>query len=57
MEIYQTPKTYKTPWRKFTNFINNIQTNPSSFLVEQVVKRGGDVMNATIKFIHMNVHP
>jgi hypothetical protein len=57
MEIYQTPKTCKTPWRRFTSFINNIQTNPSLLLVELVVKRGGDVTNATIKFIHMKVHP
>jgi hypothetical protein len=57
MEIYQTPKTYQTPWRRFMSFINNIQTNPSLLLVELIVKKGGDVTNATIEFIHMNVHP
>ncbi len=56
MEIYQTPKTYQTPWKRFMSFVNNIQTNPSLLLVE-LVKRGGDVTNATIGFIHMNVHP
>jgi hypothetical protein len=42
MEIYQTP------WRRFTSFINNIQTNPIPLLVELVVKRGGDVTNVAI---------
>jgi hypothetical protein len=38
------------------NFIDNIQTNLSSFFMEFVIKRGGDVMDA-IEFIHLNVHP
>ncbi len=36
------------------SFIDDIQTNPSSFFMELVTKRGGDVMDA-IEFIHLNV--
>jgi len=40
------------------SFIDNIQTNPSSLLVEFIVRRGSDVMDANvIEFIHLNVHP
>jgi hypothetical protein len=46
------------PWRKYMSFINNIQTNPSPFLVEFIAIRGGDVMDANVmEFIHLNVHP
>jgi hypothetical protein len=43
---------------QFMSFINDIQTSPSLLLVEFVVKKRGDVINAnTMEFIHMNVHP
>jgi hypothetical protein len=49
-------KTYQTPWKRFTGFINDIQTSLSPFLVE-LVKMGGDVIDAnTMEFIHMHVH-
>jgi hypothetical protein len=50
--------TYQMPWRRCINFIDNIQTNPSPFLVEFVAKKGGDVTDANaMEFIHLNVHP
>jgi CRISPR/Cas system-associated protein Csx1 len=39
LSIYQMPSTR---WKKF---IDAIQTNPRSFLMEHIVVRGGDVMN------------
>jgi hypothetical protein len=46
------------PLRRFMSFINDVQTSPSLFLVELIVKRGGDVIDAnTMKFIDMYVHP
>jgi hypothetical protein len=40
------------------NFINDIQTSPSPFFVELVIRRGGDVMDANVmEFIHLNDHP
>jgi len=49
---------YQRPWRKFTSFINNIETSPSPLLMEFIVKKGSDVTDAnTMEFIHMNVHP
>jgi hypothetical protein len=40
------------------NFIDNIQTNPSPLLMELIVKKGGDVVDANVmEFIHLNVHP
>jgi hypothetical protein len=46
------------PWRKFMSFIDNIQTNPSPFIVELVVGKEGDVADANaMEFIHLNVHP
>jgi hypothetical protein len=40
------------------NFIYDIQTNPSSLLVELVVKMGGDAMDANaMEFIHLNDCP
>jgi hypothetical protein len=48
---------YQRPWRRFTSFINNVETSPSPFFME-LVKWGGDVTNAnTVEYIHMNVHP
>ncbi len=50
--------TYQMPWKKCIAFFNNIQTNPSPFLMELVAKKGGDVMNANaMAFIHLNVYP
>ncbi len=50
-------KTYQMPWKGFMNFINDIQTNVNSLLMEFIVRRGGDVTNANaIGFIHLNVH-
>ncbi len=50
--------TYQMPWRRCINFINNIQTSPSPFLVKFVVRKGGDVTDANaMEFIHLNVHP
>jgi hypothetical protein len=49
---------YQRPWRRFTNFINDIQTSTNSLLVELVVKKGSDVTDANnMEFIHINVHP
>jgi hypothetical protein len=49
---------YQRPWGMFMSFINDIQIRPSSFLVELIVKKRGDVTDAnTMEFIHMNVHP
>jgi hypothetical protein len=46
------------PWRRFTSFVNDIQTSSSLLIVELVVKRGGDVMDANaMGFIQLNVHP
>jgi len=40
------------------NFIDDIQTKPSLFIVEHITKRGGDVKNVNaMEFIHLNVHP
>jgi hypothetical protein len=40
------------------NFIYDIQTNLSPFLMELVPSRGGDVKDVNaIKFIHLNVYP
>ncbi len=51
-------KTYQMPWKRFTSFINDIQTSPSLFFVELVTRRGNDVIDANaMKFIHMSVHP
>jgi hypothetical protein len=44
-------------WRRLTNFINDIQTSPSPFLME-FVKKGNGFTNANaMEFIRMNVHP
>jgi hypothetical protein len=57
-ELENQLKTYQIPWKRCMNFINDIQTSPSSFLVEFVVKQGSDVTNANaMKFIPLNVHP
>jgi hypothetical protein len=47
------------PWRRCMSFIDDIQINPSSFLVELVVRKGGDVTNANIRHhLPMNgIHP
>jgi hypothetical protein len=37
------------PWRRCMNFIDDIQTNPSPFLVEFINEKGGDVTNGGIK--------
>jgi hypothetical protein len=52
-------KTYLMPWRRFMNFINDIQTSPSPLLMELIIIRGGDdVMDVNaMGFIHLNVHP
>jgi hypothetical protein len=51
-------RTYQMPWKKYMSFIDNIQINPSSLLMEFIVKRGGDVMDVNVmEFIHLNVHP
>jgi hypothetical protein len=40
------------------NFIDNIQISPSSFLVELIDKKGGDVTDANaMGFTLLNVHP
>jgi hypothetical protein len=47
------------PWRRCMSFIDDIQTSPSLFLVELVIKKGGDVINANIKH-HLpidGIHP
>jgi hypothetical protein len=45
------------PWKGFMNFINDIQTNLNSLLMEFIVRKGSDVMDANaIGFIHLNVH-
>jgi hypothetical protein len=45
------------PWKRCMNFIDDIQTNPSPLLMEFVVRRGGDIMDANaMEFIHLNVH-
>ncbi len=51
-------RTYQMLWRRCMSFINNIWTNPSSFLVERIVKRGSDVIdaNAMSSFIWMIIH-
>jgi hypothetical protein len=51
-------KTYLMPWKRFMNFINDIQTSPNLLLMELIIGMGGDVMdvNATW-FINLNVHP
>ncbi len=40
-------------------FIDDIQTNPNSLLMEFVVRRGGDVMDANIKhhLLTNEIHP
>jgi hypothetical protein len=46
------------PRKRFTNFINDIQTNPSMLTMELVARRGGDVMDTNaMRFIPFNVHP
>jgi hypothetical protein len=50
-------RTYQMPWKSMS-FIDDIQTNPSLFFMEFVVRRGGDVTDANaMEFIHLNVHP
>ncbi len=51
-------KTYLMPWRRFTNFIDDIQASPSSLLVEFVIRKRGDFTDVNaMGFIHLNVHP
>jgi hypothetical protein len=51
-------KNYQMPWKRFMCFINNIQTTPSSVLMELVARRGGDVTDVNaMEFTPLNVHP
>jgi len=43
-------RTYRMPWRRCMNFIDDIQTSPSLLLVELIIRKGGDVTNANIKY-------
>jgi hypothetical protein len=47
------------PWKRCMSFNDNIQTSPSPFLVNLVVRRGGDVIDANIRH-HLpidGIHP
>ncbi len=46
------------PWKMIMSFIIDIQANQKLFLMELVVRKGGDVMDANAtRFILLNVHP
>jgi hypothetical protein len=51
-------KPYPMPWKMIMSFIIDIQANQKLFLMELVVRKGGDVMDANAtRFILLNVHP